>query len=302
MPDENARFSKLEALSAVRDDRTLDPKERLVLVMLVAHADAQGRCYPSLERLAMATGLARRSVAAALAALRARGKGSPLALETRARGKPPKGGGRPPNLYTLRVRFSAAPAPNNTPGLVQPLHETPPSESGEFSANGEGVQCKIEPEFSAPAALEAGQGSCTKKLVTPPRSRKPRAARTTAKLNASTDPRVRQLWDHWHAEQVRLRGCKPVFAASQQGRAGKSFKDILEATANLDQAKAAVTLALSKGYHVQPWQILSALNQYLGGSQPNGRRVGVQRGVIDEAEADRWGKGEEAQKMLGGAQ
>jgi hypothetical protein len=301
VPDESARFSKLEALSAVRDDRTLEAKERLVLVMLVAHTDAHGRCYPSLERLAESTGLARRSVVAALAALRTPGRALPVSIATNSRGKPPSGGGRPPNMYTLTVEFGARAASNSGASTGQQVPESPSPEDGEFRANGEGVSGKTCTEFRAPVALEAGHRSCTEKLANTARSQK-RGARKGRKRNSSTtDPNVRKLWDHWHAEYARLRDCKPAFAASQQGRAGKSFKDILEATGDLEHAKAVVTQALSKGFHVEPWQILGALNQYRGGSQPNGRRAGTQRGVLDEAEAARWGK-DTAEELLGGVQ
>ena len=53
--DRPGRFSKLEALTAVRGDRTLDAKQRLVLVMLISHADAQGQCYPAMTTLAAET-------------------------------------------------------------------------------------------------------------------------------------------------------------------------------------------------------------------------------------------------------
>ncbi|MCA9594089.1 MAG: helix-turn-helix domain-containing protein [Myxococcales bacterium] len=154
--DRPGRFSKLEALTAVRGDRTLDAKQRLVLVMLISHADAQGQCYPAMTTLAAETGLSRRSVVAALADLRQRGAATPVSVTVTAKGTAPKGGGRPPNLYSLRVENGAARAPNSGPSNAQYAHQTDAQDGEEFCANADGVMRKNRHEFSAPVALEAG--------------------------------------------------------------------------------------------------------------------------------------------------
>lgn len=148
-------FSKLQALSAIRDDRTLDAKERLVLLMLVTHTDKAGQCYPSARVLAAETGLSERSVASALTSLRSRGDATPVRVQSQARGKPRPGGGRPPNLYQLTVGFPATSAENPRPDSLQALQETAESSAPEFPANAEGVSCKTRGEFPAPVALEA---------------------------------------------------------------------------------------------------------------------------------------------------
>ena len=49
-------------MSAVFDSTTLGPTERLVMLALADHADDEGKCYPSVERLCARTGLSERAV------------------------------------------------------------------------------------------------------------------------------------------------------------------------------------------------------------------------------------------------
>jgi hypothetical protein len=59
-------FNTLDALWAVRDDRTLGAAEQRVLVMLVSFANESGRCSPSVYTLAAAARMRPQSVREAL--------------------------------------------------------------------------------------------------------------------------------------------------------------------------------------------------------------------------------------------
>lgn len=49
-------------MSAVFESQSLGPTERLIMLALADHADDDGRCYPSIERLCQRTGLSERAV------------------------------------------------------------------------------------------------------------------------------------------------------------------------------------------------------------------------------------------------
>lgn len=72
MSDET--FNPLAWHRAVLSERcTLDPYERLVLLTLVMHADGSGESYPGLGKLSSETGVSRRQVIRAVAAIEERG-------------------------------------------------------------------------------------------------------------------------------------------------------------------------------------------------------------------------------------
>jgi hypothetical protein len=52
----------IRLMSAVFESQTLGPTERLIMLALADHADDEGRCYPSIERLRQRTGLSERAV------------------------------------------------------------------------------------------------------------------------------------------------------------------------------------------------------------------------------------------------
>jgi hypothetical protein len=124
--------------------------------------------------------------------------------------------------------------------------------------------------LSPAAGLEALQEALQEALHTP---RKRDAGEKTA-----TDPRVKQLWDYYHAEHQRLRGVAPVFAPKQRGAVGNAFKQTL-AVLSLEDAKAVVTRALREGFHIQPTAILANLNRYRGQQRGNVRKFEPQRGI-----------------------
>ncbi|MGA0540713.1 helix-turn-helix domain-containing protein [Neotabrizicola sp. VNH66] len=49
-------------MSAIFESTTLGPTERLIMLALADHADDEGRCYPSIQRLSQRTGLSERAV------------------------------------------------------------------------------------------------------------------------------------------------------------------------------------------------------------------------------------------------
>lgn len=96
-------------------------------------------------------------------------------------------------------------------------------------------------------------------------------AKRAPKGEGQPDPKVRELWDHYHAEHTRIRGAEPKFTTRQRGGVGRAWKDVLE-TVELDVAKLVITRALTAGYHVQPLAIVKELNRYLSDKQPGGGR------------------------------
>lgn len=63
----------IRVLSAVWDDATVGRRDLLVLLALADHADDTGRCYPSLDRIALKARLGRRSTIDAIKRLESSG-------------------------------------------------------------------------------------------------------------------------------------------------------------------------------------------------------------------------------------
>jgi uncharacterized phage protein (TIGR02220 family) len=68
----SAKYQSLQALWSVRDDRTLSASEQRVLLMLVAHANDQGTCWPSTGTLAEEARMHRTAVRDAIERLETR--------------------------------------------------------------------------------------------------------------------------------------------------------------------------------------------------------------------------------------
>ena len=63
----------IRIMSAVFESETLGPTERLIMLSLADHADDEGRCYPSIDRLSRRTGLSERAVQTNIGKLRDQG-------------------------------------------------------------------------------------------------------------------------------------------------------------------------------------------------------------------------------------
>lgn len=63
----------VKIMAAVFESSTLGPTLRLILLSLADHADDEGRCYPSIARLAQRTGLSERAVQCNLRELKRQG-------------------------------------------------------------------------------------------------------------------------------------------------------------------------------------------------------------------------------------
>lgn len=93
---------KLDALTALQRDRVRGRYEKLVFAILLSYADEHGRCWPSLDTLAEATGLSRRTVVEAVHGLGRHRAGAAVGLRLVRRGGIRNGrGGRASNLYQL---------------------------------------------------------------------------------------------------------------------------------------------------------------------------------------------------------
>lgn len=290
----HAPFSKLEALTVVRDDRSLSKAEKLVLVMLISRASTKatrradrvvppGSSWPSLETLAEDCGMARSIVAAAIKTLPKKAGGR-LTLTVEHWGRADGSGGRSSNLYRLTLN----PESGLKSSAVKSNSQTQPQ--GDLSPKAREVESEKPWGLSPPGGLEAGKEAGK-------RSRK--ASKRTAS-QAAADPQVPQLWAHYHAEHERLRQVAPVFAPSQRGAVGKAWKEMLQVV-SLDEAKAVVSRALNEGFHVQPTAILQSLNRYRGPQIGSVRKLQVQRGTPDGVDSTTYGK-EGAKALLGGAE
>lgn len=110
-------------MAAIFESTTLGPTERLIMLALADHADDDGRCYPSIQRLCQRTGLSERAVRTNLRALE---KSRYIRTE--------KGGGRGgTSLYFISVNqaadapFSAQKGAADAPGRKCP----PAADAGE---------------------------------------------------------------------------------------------------------------------------------------------------------------------------
>ncbi len=146
----HARFSKLQALTVVRDARDLSKTEKLVLTMLISRTDVEGTCFPSLGTVAEDCDLARSVVAAVVSALAKRATGK-LVLSIQHRGRADGSGGRSSNLYRLTLNPSAglkgAPVKSTERTQVQ----------GELILKSEGVESEKGGGLSPPTGQEAGK-------------------------------------------------------------------------------------------------------------------------------------------------
>lgn len=100
-------------LSAVFECRAFTPHEKLVMLALADHADEAGRCFPSIARLALRTGMSGRGVQKVLRRLEERGF-----LRTDMNGG--RGGAN-----AFRLHFTAA-EPCITPEARSPLNQVHP--------------------------------------------------------------------------------------------------------------------------------------------------------------------------------
>jgi hypothetical protein len=96
-------FPKLEALSAIRDDRELGKYAKLVFFVLLSHADAEGFCFPGLETLALECGIGRTAVVAAVRELEIHSW-----VARRRRTNSSTSGGRASNGYSLSTWLRSA--------------------------------------------------------------------------------------------------------------------------------------------------------------------------------------------------
>ncbi len=154
------------------------------------------------------------------------------------------------------------------PNVATPQTSTPPGGSKPGAVAPSNLEATVKPLLQAAGSTPphpTPRGNSPK----PPKGGKPKQPRK--KPEQDTDPRIRQLWDHYHEEHQRVRGQPPAFTDRQHGQVAKAWKDMLS-TVDLDEAKRVVSRALAEGYHVQPWRIVSELNRYRG----TGGRAGQQ--------------------------
>ena len=84
-----------KAMDAVFDADIEDGLAKYVLLAIAKHADEQGECYPSMERLARLTGLSQRTVLRKIGWLE---KAGYVSIQRRT-----KAGKKTSNLYSVRL-------------------------------------------------------------------------------------------------------------------------------------------------------------------------------------------------------
>jgi hypothetical protein len=224
----DAGFSKLHALSAIRDDRTLSKAERLVLVMLISHASKTGECFPSIDLLADETAMARCVVADALTSLRSRGAASPVSLAVEHRASA-KGRGRVSNLYRLHLSPPGRLKSARSKSAEQTQVPKDLSLEIERPKSGKGPDLSLADRLEAghEAGHEAGKGSAATSVAgsfaleapTPRAKKKP----SKPAPNGGDHQAVTKCYfDEW---QAKHEGAAPVFRA----REGKAVSDLLAA-------------------------------------------------------------------------
>jgi biotin operon repressor len=146
-------------MSAVFESESLSPTERLIMLALADHADDDGRCYPSIERLCRRTGLSERAVQTNIKRL---SEGGYVKVHV--------GGGKGhANLYFISANPAAdaprskctpaADAPQTpqqvrqTPQQVHPNHQEPPLEPSESNSAGE--ICAALSEWASTSAVRS---------------------------------------------------------------------------------------------------------------------------------------------------
>tara|TARA_R100001086_G_scaffold238371_2_gene163063 strand:- start:865 stop:1728 length:864 start_codon:yes stop_codon:yes gene_type:complete len=130
-------------LNSAFDANDLGATPRLVLLALADHADAAGRCYPSIARLAQRTGLSPRSIQASIKKLHAEGY---IDVEMNA-------GKRGTNVYVLRL----TPAGSAPPKKAHPAGDSPHPRNS----------CTPTPAAAAPEPSSKRQKQSGKNPLTP---------------------------------------------------------------------------------------------------------------------------------------
>lgn len=130
-------FPRLTALSNIRDDRRLSKHAKLVVCMLISHADNKGECYPGLDTLAAECKMARSCVSEALDEIEALGETAPVVVRRQPRAREDGARGRTSNLYVLTLPLFP-PSKLKSDDLIPPsgtnsgdlIPKSPPFDSG----------------------------------------------------------------------------------------------------------------------------------------------------------------------------
>jgi hypothetical protein len=222
-------FSKLQALSAVRDDRTLSKAEKLVLLMLISHANKSGECFPSFETLADECDMARSVVAKAVADLRARGAASPVQV-TATRRYRAAGRGRDPNVYRLdlspagglKSRSSKSGGRTQVVGVLSPEIGRSTSEKGPVLSPAGGLEAGKEAVQEAGKRSAATSAAGSFALEAPNFQKTKRAPKKRPK--APNDEAHRQVVESYFEAFRAQHGRDPIFAGAE----GKAVLRLLE--------------------------------------------------------------------------
>jgi hypothetical protein len=258
-----AEFSTMRALWALRDDRTLTSADWKMAVTLVSFADATGACHPGLGRLAATARTSRGAARRSLRSLEL--NGGPLTL-TVERNRISNAGDADSHRYVLTVKGwdQADPTPDH---LSPTVGSTGPQRVGSPRPQGGITQTPKED-------LEEDQ----------------------LEEDREEDIRARAIFEYWAAvlwSKVHpKRKPKPSTKRMKPIRARVATFTDDELRLVID-AVAASKWMLGENDHGRPFiepetifRNSEKVEQWLA-TKP--RQGGVQRGVVDEREAQQWG-------------
>jgi hypothetical protein len=281
-------FSKLQALSAVRDDRTLTKAEKLVLVMLISHASKSGECFPSFDLLAKECDMARSVVAQALADLRARGVASPVRVHVTRRYRA-AGRGRDPNVYRLELspagglksRPSKSGGRTQVGDVLSPEIDRSKSEKGPVLSPAGGLEAVHE------AVHEAGKGSAATSAagsfaLEAPQGKAPKKRSSRSKPRSPQGPAHQQVTKAYFEAFRAQHGRDPIFAGAEGSAVSRLLKK-LEGKGDAPEACRRIGVAF-RNYRKATVTILDiarAPDSFASDDAPRRNAVAVQRGGLN---------------------
>jgi len=238
----------------------LSSNDKLVALALLNHWSRSRETFPGVERLVAWTSLSRRSVQRSVQRLEAVGA---LKVERKV------GLANRYDLSPLESLTSATQTP--VPEGHQCLGDTPPVPEGHPTG------ATVTPH---PCHTDTRSDPVSDPVRDPaPRKHSP---------EPSSDSHELKL--HYVAEFKRHRGGEEPDFGKGWSRAMKAFGE-LAGTHGKTKAKVIVSNAMADAFtrRINPWELVDDANKHLGRPPQPGPRQAVQRGVVDESEAQRWG-------------
>jgi hypothetical protein len=226
-------LSPLALLSAVRDARGLTVHEKVALFVLAAHADAQGRCFPSYSRIALACGVSRSTAIKSIATLRARG-----ALEVEHRATPR---GTTSNVFVLSLDAVRGMSECDPVSSVNPVSNTDPP-SLQYGPGGSPIRTPLVSNTDP----EGDQGRDPMKEPKEAAAVAPLQLLPSTPESGSNSPEG-EVWEYFQTVRKRWRSRSRPTALGDKDR--REMKARLKAGYSVDDLKLAVDGLFASTWH-----------------------------------------------------